>query len=150
MNRIRTSLALLALASFTTAFAGAPGALPAHRATACQAASCTMDMADMAKAAHDAPAPATSSSWYLPTWEDVNTGTAVCDEAGSALAPAKPDGAAAARTTPSSWYLPTLEEAAGTAAASMACCETPCPMEQDSHAKPAPAGNPVDSWYLPS
>ena len=148
MNRIRTSLALLALASFTTAFAGDAGTLPAHQATACQAAQCTMDPA---QAAHEAPAPTTLSSWYLPTWEEVSTGgTATCDEAGTPMAPAKQDGAAAARTIPSSWYLPTMEEAAGTASAAMACCETPCPMEQASHAKAAPAGNPVDSWYLPS
>jgi hypothetical protein len=151
MNMIRTSLAFLALASFTTAFTGEPGTLPAQRTPTCQVAQCTMGMA---KTAHEAPAPAaTLGSWYLPTWEEASAaadGTAACDEAGSRMAPAKQEGPAAARTIPSSWYLPTWEEAANATTWDMACCGTPCPMEQDGHAKHAPAGNPIDSWYLPS
>ncbi|WP_243318409.1 hypothetical protein [Geothrix paludis] len=152
MTITRTPLAMLALAAFTTAFAGDAGTLPAHQATACQASQCTMDMA---KAVHDAPAPEATGSWYLPTWEEANAasnGTMACDETQSTAAPAKQDGAAA------SWYLPTAEEGASAAVATMACCETPCTMEQageqageqSSHAKSAPAENPVDAWYLPS
>ena len=144
MKITRTPLALLALAAFAPAFAGDAGSMPAHAPSACQMASCTMDMA---KAVHDAPAPEATGSWYLPTWEEANAasnGVMACDETRSTAAPAKQDGAAA------SWYLPTAEEGAASAANPMACCETVCPMDQASHAKPTPARNPVDAWYLPS
>lgn len=142
MKLTRIPLALLALAAFTTAFAGDAGSPPAPHAPACQEASCTMDMA---KVVREAPTPAATGSWYLPTWEEAtaaSNGGMACGEVRSTVAPAE--------TTTTSWYLPTAEEGAGTATAAMACCETPCPMEQASHAKPAPAETSVDSWYLPS
>ncbi|WP_243294338.1 hypothetical protein [Geothrix mesophila] len=152
MKITRTPLALLALAAFAPAFAGDAGSMPAHAPSACQMASCTMDMADMAKAVHDASAPEATGSWYLPTWEEANAasnGVMACDETRSTAAPAKQDGAADLKAT-GSWYLPTAEEGAASAANPMACCETACPMDQASHAKPTPAENPVDAWYLPS